>query len=345
MIKRNTHIIISIILAFTMLLTACGAGATPTVKAPSELNFAALFVSIDEPWVISFLASFERVKAQKPHGLTLSLDYSENLWGDDAERAMREYADTGKYGVIWATSSYSDQIKNLKDSYPETLFAFTGSGNNALGGNAYWTYNHVHEAAYLMGIIAGSMTKSNVIGAVAGFPYDDVNDVLNSWIDGAKSVNPNIKAKVTFIESWYDPAKAKEAAYALIAAGADYIYAERSGVFEACAEKGVFAFGQYIDQNSMAPNVVVTSTIMNWDPQINYLIDQWWDHVTKGTPYNAPADPVWFTMAQGGADIAPYHQFESTIPKDVLDKVNQAKQDIMDGKLKVELKVGPPPTE
>jgi basic membrane lipoprotein Med (substrate-binding protein (PBP1-ABC) superfamily) len=287
----------------------------------------------------------ERIKSQSPHGLKITLDYTENVWGDDAERALREYAETGKYQILWGTSSYSDQIKNLKDKYPDILWAFTGSGNTALGGNAYWLYNHVHEPAYLLGVIAGLNTKSNVIGAVAGFPYDDVNDVLNAYIDGAKAVNPNVKAKITFIESWYDPPKAKEATYALIAAGADHIYAERQGPFEAAAEKKVFAFGQYEDQNPLSPDVVINSTILKWDPLILYLIDEWWKHATEGKPYNAPMDPVWFPMSKGSGDIAPWHNFEKTLPPELLQKVTQMRQDILDGKLKVELKVGPPKSD
>lgn len=315
----------------------------PKVETPTELNIGAVFgATIDEAWYKAYVQSFERIQAQSPHGLKINLDYTENVWGDDAERALREYAETGKYQILWATSSYSDQVKNLKDKYPEILWAFTGSGNTGLGGNAYWTYNHVHEAAYLLGILAGHNTKTNVIGAVAGFPYDDVNDVLNAYIDGAKSVNPEIKAKITFIESWYDPPKAKEATYALIAAGADHIYAERQGPFEAAAEKGVFGFGQYEDQNSLAPEVVISSTLLRWDPQFLYLIDEWWKHVTEGTPYNASLEPVWFTMAEGATDIAPLHGFEQSLPPEVIEKVMQARQQILDGTLKIELKVDPP---
>ena len=320
--------------------------ATEAPKLPTELRIGAVFgATIDEPWYKSMLQSIERINTQKPHGLTLYIDYTENVWGEDAERALREYAESGKYQILWGASSYSDQVKNLKDKYPEILFVFTGSGNTALGGNAYWTYNHVHEPAYLLGVVAGSMTKTDVIGAVAGFPYDDVNDVLNAYIDGAKSVNPDVKAKVTFIESWYDPPKAKEATYALIAAGADYIYAERVGPFEAAVEKGVFAFGQYEDQNPMAPAAVVSSTILKWDPQLLYLVDEWWKHAVEGQPYNAPMEPVWFTMAEGSGDIAPFHDFEKTMPPGLLEKIQQMREDLLAGKLVVELKVDPPESD
>jgi basic membrane protein A and related proteins len=360
---KRKILLVHLMIVFTFTLSACAGQATPapetqpqtvpseesissTAKQPTELRIGAVFgATIDEAWYKAFVQSFERVKAEKPHGLTLSLDYTENVWGEDAERALMEYARSGRYDILWATSSYSDQVKNLKDKYPNILFAFTGSGNSGLGGNAYWTYNHVHEAAYLLGVIAGEMTKTNVIGAVAGFPYDDVNDVLNAYIDGAKSVNPQVKAKITFIESWYDPPKAKEATYALIAAGADYIYAERQGPFEAVSEKGVFAFGQYEDQNPVSPDVVVSSTILKWDPQFYFLIDEWWNNKTEGTPFNAPMEPIWFPMSEGAADIAPFHSFQNTLPPELLSKVEQIKADIISGKTKVELKIEPPKSD
>ena len=129
----------------------------------------------------------ERLKAEKPHGLTINLDVTENVAPPDAERVLREYAQTGKYDIIWAHSAYPDAIKVLKDEFPDILWAFSGSGNEGLGGNAYWADVYVHEPAYLMGIIAGMMTQSDTIGAVAAFPYPNVNAPLNGYIAGLET--------------------------------------------------------------------------------------------------------------------------------------------------------------
>ena len=170
----------------------------------------------------------------------------------------------------------------------------------------------VHEPAYLMGIIAGSMTESDVIGAVAAFPFPNVNLPLNGYIEGAKSVNPDVEAKVTYIESWFDPPKGRESAAAQFAAGADFIYAERFGPFEAVSEKpNSFAFGHFVDQNSLAPEIVVSSAIAKWDPSISAAIDGWWAHAAEGATYNAPTERIVFTMKDGGADLAPYHDLSS----------------------------------
>ena len=99
-----------------------------------------------------------------------------------------------------------------------------------------------------------------------------------------------------------------------IAAGADFIYAERFGPFEACKEKGIYGFGHFVDQNSLTPEVVVSSAIALWDPSIKYLIDAWWNHVTKGVPYDAPLKDIIFGMADGGSALAPYHGLAEKIP-------------------------------
>jgi basic membrane lipoprotein Med (substrate-binding protein (PBP1-ABC) superfamily) len=317
-----------------------------STKLPTELHIAAIFAStMEEPYSVSWMESFKRVQAEKPHGLNITLDYTENVFGDAAAVALEDYAKSGKYDIIWATSSYSDQVKLLKDKYPNILWVVSGSGNQPLGGNVYMTYTHRNEPGYLLGVVAGMMTKSNVLGVVAGYPSDDVNDAINGYIDGAKSVNPNVKVKVTFIQSWYDPTKAKEATYALVASGADYIFAERLGPFDACAEKGCFAFGTCFDQNYMSPKVVVSSELVLWDPLMKSIIDAWVNHVTTGQAYNAPTEPIWFGMKDGGSDIAPFHDFESILPANVLDKVKQLKADIMSGKLQVPYKVQTPPSD
>jgi basic membrane lipoprotein Med (substrate-binding protein (PBP1-ABC) superfamily) len=254
---------------------------------------------------------------------------------------IRGYAESGKYDIIWGHSSFSDLIAEIKDDYPEILFVYTGSGNEALGGNGYWVYKRIHEPAYLEGMLAGLMTETNVLGAVGTFAFDDVNDVINAFKAGAKEVNPDIQLKVTFIESWYDPAKAMEATTAQAAAGADWLL-QLGEIYEACEQNEIYCFGNYIDSNFQSPDTVVTSHVAYWDPEILWVIDEWWNHKTTGEPYDAPMEGVWFSMAEGGSDLAPFHGFEDMIPEDVMDTVMQKKEDIMSGDFEVPLNVEPP---
>ena len=331
LIFRSVAVIAIVVMGFM------AAGYVKAADKPKEVNIAIILISVmEEPWNTALIQSLERVKKEKPDGLDVKWDVvAENVFPPDSERVMNGVAKTGKYDIIWAHSTYSDAVEILAPKYPEILMVFSGSGNKGLGGNAYWVDSFVHESAYLLGIIAGMMTETNTIGAVAAYPYPNVNSPVNAYLEGARSVNKATKIKMTYIDSWFDPPKAKEATLAQIAAGADFIYAERFGPFEAVKEKGKLAFGHFVDQNSLAPDIVVSSTIALWDRCIKYVIKDWYNHVTKGTPYNAPKERILFLMADGGADIAPYHSLGDKIPQPVKDAVDKAHQAIKDGKLKI----------
>jgi basic membrane lipoprotein Med (substrate-binding protein (PBP1-ABC) superfamily) len=279
----------------------------------------------------------ERVIAAKPHGLEITISATENVLPPDAERVLREYAESGEYEMIYAHSSFSEAVAALHDEYPDILWGYSGSGNEPIGGNAYWLDILQHESAYLLGVLSAAVSETGVIGAVASFPFPNVNSALNAWAEGARSVNPDIELKVSYIESWFDPPLGGEAARAQIATGVDVIYADVFGPFEPCVELGCYAIGNYVDQHDMSPTVVISSNVVRWDPAMYFLIDAWWAYMTEGTPYDAPMERISYTLAEGGADIAPYYGFEETISQEAKDLVADAKAAIMDGSLVVPL--------
>ena len=309
---------------------------------PKTLHMAAAFpAGVENAWVGAWMDSFNKFKEEKPDGVDIDLAYTENVYGDKGLTVLEEYASSGKYDIIWAHSAFSDEVAELKDEYKDILFVTVGAGNRPLGDNSYLIYMHGFEASYLTGVLSGKITKSNKLGVVGLFPADDVNDQINGFRAGAKSVNPDIKVAVTFIESWYDPVKAAEAANAQMAAGADIIY-QLGESFEACRDHDIMCIGNYIDSNSMAPDAIPTSTLVYWRPQLHYIFDQWKNHKTTGAAYAAPMEPVWFHMAEGGGDIAPYHSFEDKIPAEVKDLVAKTREDIISGALKLELDMSLP---
>ena len=319
------------ILVFTMIFAGMA-----SAKQVKKLKIAMITnTTVEEPWNTAVIQAFDRIKAERPHGLDVEYKIHENVPMADGERVLRAYAQTGEYGIIWLQGQYPDAVENIHADYPEILWVVAGSSYKALGGNVYWIQMYVHEPAYLLGMLAGLMTENDTIGAVAAYPFPNVNLPINGYIDGAKSVNPDVKVKMTYIESWFDPSKAKESALAQISTGADFIYAERFGPFEACKDKGVYAFGHFVDQNDLEPSVVLGSTLALWDPSVLYCIDQWWNHQTKDTPYDAPMEEVVFSMAEGGSDISSFHELKDSIPADVLTQVEQARKDIKSGALKV----------
>lgn len=331
-------------LAAGIMLAVLTAALPASAQQPDRLSIAVILsAGIENGWDGTFIKALERAKEAAPHGLNISWKYTDPLWGDDAGDAMRLFAESGEYDIIWAHSTYSDQVKKLKDEFPEILFVVVGSGNEGLGGNQYWVYKRVHEPAYVLGTIAGKMTKTGVVGAVGTFPADDVNDEINAFFAGAKSVRPDIKHSVAFIESWYDPAKAAEYTKAQIATGADFIL-QLANNFQPCEEAKIYCFGNFSDQNSFAPKTVLSSTVAVWDPDLNWIINAWYAHKTEGKAYDGNKEKHWFPMAEGGSAVAPFHELESAVPEAVRAEAKALEAKIMDGSLKVPLEVSEPKT-
>ena len=259
--------------------------------------------------------------------------FSEKVANTDYVRVLREYAEGGVDLVVGEAFGISKEARKVADDYPKVAFLM-GDPFEPYGKNFSVFDNYIHEPCYLMGIIAGSMTKTNKIGMVGGYPIGEVNRLFNAFMAGARSVNPDVQFKVNFIGSWYDPPKAKEAAFAQVEAGVDVLYAERAGVVDAAREKGILAFGNVNDMNKEenGKDVVVTSALWHMESAINYAIAQ----VKKGQ-FKAENYKEWTMMAKGGATLAPYYEFDSKIAADIKAKVASTSAAIMAGKYTVEI--------
>ncbi len=352
MLAKKIWSLVTLLVILAFVLTACGTAAPaapaatpkPAVEAPTKVKIAFFYCGpMDEPWSQAMLRAVDNVKKNDPpHGLQIEIKYFEKIAVDEFEKFITDVINSGEYDINWIHDGCAgaDPIDRISKAFPKKIIPVTASNFHVVGGNVYWIQNYSHEPSYLVGVIAGMMTKTNTIGAVAGFPYASVNHELNAYIDGAKSVNPNVKVKVAYIESWFDPVKAKETALAQIKAGADMMFGERYGAHEAARDSGIYAFGNQADIHELAPDTVITSPLFFWDPSVRKMIDLWYDNKVDGTPYNAPTDkPTSFLMKEGGSGLAPFYGFEQKLPKDVLDKVNKIKQDILDGKFVVPLKL------
>jgi basic membrane protein A len=314
--------------------------AVAASDGPESLEIGMIVTGVkEEGWYSSMLDSIARASEAKPHGLDISVQVFEKIPYAEGERVLRDLAQSGEFDMIILHSTYSDAVAAVMDEFPETMFVYSGSGNEALGRNGYWIDVHIHESSYLAGVIAGMMTETNVLGGVAAFPYPNVSAPLNAWIAGAQSVNPAVTAYVTYIESWFDPTTAKAAADAQVANGADMLYAERLGPFESALEhEGVYAFGHFTDQMVMAPDVVLASPVALWDPSFNYAVDAWWAHAAEGASYDAPMERVIYFMPEGGNMLSPMNDL---VPADVQAAVGDARDRIMSGELVVEFNPAP----
>ena len=297
-------------------------------SAAKPFKIAAIFqTAIEEPW--DGVIHQACLKAQKELR-NIEYEFTEKIAAAGFEKVLREYAERGFDLIVGdAFMAGEDPARRIAKDYPEIAFAF-GSEFGPVAPNFSVFDNWIHEPSYLCGVIAGRLTKSNVLGVVAAIPIGEVNRLVNAFKAGALKVNPKVKVKISYIGGWFDPPKAKEAAIAQIEAGADLIFAERFGVFEAAKEKGVLAFGNMSDQNAMAPGVVITGPMWDMYPTIKFCIEmvqkKAWVSMDLGE---------WSMMAKGGSRLAPFHSFEKTLPADVIKEVRDLEKKILNGTYRV----------
>ncbi len=259
--------------------------------------------------------------------------YSEKVSNTDYIRVLREYSESGIKLIIGEAFGISRDVRKAADDYPEVAYLM-GDSFGPYGKNMAVFDNYIQEPCYLMGMLAGGMTKTNKIGMVGGYPIGEVNRLFNAFMAGAKAVNPKVEFKVSFIGSWYDPPKAKEFAFSQVEAGVDVLYAERGGVVDAAREKNIIAFGNVNDMNKEenGSGVVVASALWSMDPAIAHAVEQ-----VKNGSFAAEDYREFTMMAKGGASLSPYYEFENIIPEEIKKKVEEVASAIKNGSFKVEI--------
>ena len=322
-----------VFLALALMFTA---GLANPVFSAEKLKVAAVFETpIEEPWVNQIHVAL--VQAQPELGLEYT--WSASVKSAAFARVMREYAEKG-YQLVMGDAFGAERIaRRVARDYPKTAFVF-GSGIGPAEPNFGVFDNWIHEPAYLSGMIAGKMTKTNIIGVVAAMPIPEVNRLSNAFAAGAREVNPKVKCKFSFIGSFFDPPKAKEAALAQVEAGVDVIYAERFGVVEAAVEKNVMAISNMSDQADLGPDHVITGPVWDMGPTVKYVIS-----LVQAGVFTAQDFGGFSYMSKGGSYLAPYHKWEAKLPADVKAMIEKRKQEILDGTFRVDIDESIPKSE
>lgn len=312
----------------------CGAAAVAVAAmalpawAQSKVKVAGIYtVPIEQQWVSRI---HNALKAAEARG-DIEYVWAESVANTDYERVMRQYAEGGQQLIFGEVFGVERAARAVAKDYPKTAFVM-GSSFKVQEPNFSVFDNYIQEPAYLTGMIAGAMTKSNVIGMVGGYPIPEVNRLMNAFMEGAKEVNPNVKFMVSFIGSWFDPPKAKEASFAMIDRGADVMYAERFGVSDAAKERKVLAIGNVINTQPQYPETVVASALWHMEPSVDRAIA-----AVKAGSYKAEDYGPYSQMVHKGSSLAPLGTFEGKVPADVMAKVKAREQEILDGKFTVKV--------
>jgi basic membrane protein A and related proteins len=193
--------------------------------------------------------------------------YLENVpEGPDAERAIEQLARAGHALIFAASFGYMDPLIKVAVKYPNVHFEHATGYKRAANVSTYATRSY--EGNYIQGVIAAHMSKSGVLGYISSFPIPEVISGLNSTMLGAQTVNPNIKIKIIWVNTWFDPPREADAAKALADQGADVLmaYADSPATLQIAAQRGIWAFGQSSDMINFGPKTQLTSTIDNWVP-------------------------------------------------------------------------------
>ena len=300
------------------LLVLCG--ASPASFAQDKLKVAAIYtVPFEQQWVSRIHKALQAAEARGE----IVYSASENVSNADYERVMREYATQGNQLVVGESFAVEAAARKVAKDFPNVAFLMGSSGKPQEPNFSVFD-NYIQEPAYMTGMIAGGLTKSNKIGLVGGFPIPEVNRLMNAFMAGAKEVNPNVEFMVTFINSWFDPPKAKEAAFAMVDRGADVLYAERFGVSDAAKERGILAIGNVINTQDQYPETVVASALWNMEPTIDQALK-----AVKAGQFKAEDYGKYSMMKYGGSEMAPYGTFDGKIPAELKNKVADREKAIL----------------
>lgn len=244
----------------------------------------------------------------------------------EAARVMEQLVQKG-YKILFMTSfGYQKLSQEVAKRHPDVYIINTGPGIGLLP-NLKTVYGRIWEARYLTGIVAGKMTKSNTIGFVAAHPTPGVLPGVNAFALGVWSANPQAKVKVVWTRTWYDPPKEKAAAKALLDAGADVIaqHQDSPAPVQAAAEAGKYAIGNNSNMQPFGPKAFLTGPVYDWRK-----LDE--DNVKAILAGQFKSEDYYGGLNDGLLTLAPFHE---AIPESVRKLVEQAKQDIVSGKLQV----------
>ncbi len=289
---------------------------------PLKIAFVYLGPIGDAGW--TYAHDQGRLMLEKELGAKVKTTYVENVPETaDAERVIRQLAVDGNELIFTTSFGYMEPTLKVAKSFPKVRFEHATGYKTAPNVGVYQA--RFYEGAYLLGVLAGKMTKSNTLGFVGSFPIPEVIRNINAYTLGAQSVNPAIKTKVIWVNSWYDPGKERQAAEALVAQGADVMCqnTDSPATVQVAQEKGVYAFGWDTDMQRFAPKAHLSANTNNWGvyyiEAARRVLDGKWK----------PDDTRWGLKEK----LVVMSPVNPVVPAPVAKLFDEKKQAIIDGKL------------
>jgi simple sugar transport system substrate-binding protein len=318
-----------------LLAAGVGAAALPAIAeaqgpaqagagsaAPLKIGFVYVSPIGDAGW--TYQHELGRREIVRVFGPKIETHFVESVpEGADAERVIREMAQSGD-GLVFATSfGYMNYTERVARAFPKVVFMHaTGYKTRPNMG----VYNaRFYQGRYLNGVIAGKMTKTNVLGYVAAFPIPEVLQGINAFARGARSVNPKAEVRVIWVNAWYDPGREREAAMTLMSQNADIVthHTDSTAVVQAAEAAGKWAFSYHSDMSKYGPHAQLSGTTHHWGEFYQRTVEQ----VLGGS---WKTERIWGGMKEGMVRLAPMNPI---IPAAVVENVAKLEADIKSGAL------------
>ncbi len=324
---NRVAVLVLVLFALCLPLFAGGAqegsekkAATAAANEPFKVAFVYIGIPGDLGW--TFEHDRGRLAAVAALGDKIETAYVENVpEGPDATRVIRQFAQQG-FNMIFTTSfGYMDPTLEVAQEYPDVYFEHCSGYKTADNMSNY--FGRIYQARYLSGIVAGSATKSNVIGYVGAFPIPEVVRGINAFTLGVQKSNPKAVVKVVWTNTWYDPVLEREAAVALLDAGADVIaqHQDTTEPQKAAAERGLWSIGYHSDMAKFVGDSVLVSAM--WEFSKYYTA-----RIQAGIDGTWTSQSYWGGLADGDVKLS---AFSPLVPEDVKALVNSEKEKIISG--------------
>ena len=299
---------------------ASAAASEPAKPEPLKVAFAYVGPVGDAGWTFAHDNARKAIEAE--FGDRIVTSFVENVpESADAERVMRDLVGQGNKLIFGTTFGYMEPMLKVAADSKDVKFEHATGYKTADNMRTY--DSRTYEGAYMAGVIAGSMTKSNTLGVVASIPIPEVIRNINSFTLGAQSVNPKVKTKVVWVNKWFDPPKEGEGAQSLISGGADVLFqnTDSSAVLQKAEEKGKLAFGWDSDMSKFGPNAHLASAVINWTPYYSKAVKDALDGTWQ-------TGSVWWGVKEGAIDLV---SISDKVPAEVKDRVAKIKAGLTDG--------------
>ncbi len=307
-----------VVVAASAPAAAASAAAKP---APLKVAFAYVGPVGDGGW--TFAHDNARKAVEKEFGDKVVTSFVEKVpEAADAERVFRDMAGQGNTLIFGTTFGYMEPMLKAAADLKDVKFEHATGYKTAPNMRTY--DSRTYEGAYMAGVIAGAMTKTNTLGVVGSIPIPEVIRNINSFTLGAQSVNPKVKTKVVWINEWFNPPKETEAAQSLMNGGADVLMqnTDSSAVLQTAEKAGKYAFGWDSDMTAYAPKAHLASAIINWAP---YYIQATRDALDGKWTGGAG---IWWGVKEGAIDMV---SISDKVPAEAKAKVEAVKAGLKDG--------------